>query len=296
MENPDDCELTEKPARFSRRKAIGLITAGVAGCLFDAFEIEPACLSITREDIFYGPHSPGLDGLRIGLLSDFHFRPDADHDLLFSVVSKIHEQRLDLIALAGDFMSADPRVIDPLLSHLKRINPAHGVFAVLGNHDGWAGNRSTIRRQFEKAGLSFLVNQHSKISIGSESLAIAGTDYVWLGKPDPARTLKGIAAGTPILALVHEPDYFDTMIGHRDILLQVSGHTHGGQCRIPFVGYAPRKVAYGRKYVYGRYSSGNSNLFVSRGVGTVGPRVRFACPPELAILTLRSGPVKNCES
>lgn len=276
------------PPQFNRRNALRLITASAAGCLFDAFKIEPAWLSVTRTNISCDRRSAGLNGLRIGLLSDFHFRPEADHDLLESVVSAVNHERLDLIALTGDFMSANPKVIDPLLKQLSKIRAAHGVFAVMGNHDGWAGNRSVIRRQFEKAGISFLINEHSKISIRNEPLAIAGTDFVWLGKPDPVKTLRGISADTPVLALVHEPDYFDSMAAQRDILLQLSGHTHGGQCRVPLLNFAPRSVKLGKKYNYGSYSNGDSKLFVTRGIGTVGVRVRFACPPELAVLTLRS--------
>lgn len=284
MPKPPD----EKPPRFTRRNALRLITAGAAGCLIDAFKIEPAWLSVTRQTVPCDAKSAGLDGLRIGLLSDFHFRPEDDHELLESVVSKINDERLDVVALTGDYISANPKVIAPLLTHLEKMQSSHGVFAVMGNHDGWAGNRSVIRRQFEKAGVSFLINQHSQISVRNEKLAVAGTDFIWKGKPDPAKTLRGISADTPVLALVHEPDYFDTMAAQRDILLQLSGHTHGGQCRVPFLGYAPRKVSLGRKYIYGDYSRGNSRLFVSRGVGTVGVRVRFACPPELAILTLKN--------
>ncbi len=285
---PVNFPLDETPPRFTRRNALRLITAGAAGCLIDAFKIEPAWLSVTRQTVPCDAKSAGLDGLRIGLLSDFHFRPEADHDLLESVVSTINDEKPDIIALTGDFMSADPKVIAPLLKHLEKMKPAHGVFAVMGNHDGWAGSRSVIRRQFEKAGISFLINEHSKVTVRDETIAIAGTDFVWKGKPDPAKTLKGISADTPILALVHEPDYFDTMAAQRDISLQLSGHTHGGQCRVPILDYAPRKVKMGQKYIYGAYSKHDSKLFVSRGVGTVGVRVRFACPPELAILTLKN--------
>jgi uncharacterized protein len=128
------------------------------------------------------------------------------------------------------------------------------------------------------------------LSIRGESLAVAGTDFIWQGSPDPERTLRGIPPETPVVALVHEPDYFDTLRAQRDILVQLSGHTHGGQCRIPFVGYTPKTVNHGRNYIYGGFSRGGSNLFVTRGVGTSGPRVRFACPPELVILTLRTMP------
>lgn len=274
--------------KFTRRRAFGLMTAGAAGCMANGFLIEPGRLSTTREDVKPKDLPPGLDGLRIGLLSDFHFRPGDDDALLEKVLAAVASERLDLVALTGDFMSSDPAVVAPLLAHLGKLNPAHGVFAVMGNHDGWSGNRAIIKRQFEQAGISFLINQHSKLRIRGESLAVAGTDFVWLGSPDPARALRGISSDTPVLALVHEPDYFDTLAGHREIALQLSGHTHGGQCRVPLAGIVPMKVKYGQNYIHGSYSRGTSNLFVTRGVGTAGPRVRFACLPELAVLTLRA--------
>lgn len=277
-----------KPTKFTRRNALRLITAGAAASLINASWIEPGRLSVTRHDRLLKQLPPALDGLRIGLLADFHFRPEQDAELLDKVVAQVRREKLDLIALTGDFISGDPRVLAPLLASLEKMSATHGVFAVMGNHDGWGGNPATIKRQFEKAGISFLINQHSLLAIRGESLAIAGTDFVWLGQPDPERTLKGIASNTPILALVHEPDYFDTMTAHREIMLQLSGHSHGGQCRVPLIGYAPKTVKYGTKYVEGAFSNGSSNLFVTRGVGTTGPRVRFACPPELAVLTLRA--------
>ncbi len=284
MQTPTD----GKPTKFTRRNALRLITAGAAASLIDARWIEPGRLSVTRHDRPLKQLPPALDGLRIGLLADFHFRPEQDAALLEKVVARVRREKLDLIALTGDFISGDPRVLTPLLASLGKMSASHGVFAVMGNHDGWSGDRSTIKRQFEKAGISFLINQHSLLAIRGESLAIAGTDFVWLGQPDPERTFKGIASNTPILALVHEPDYLDTLTAHREIMLQLSGHSHGGQCRVPLIGYAPKTVKYGTKYVEGAFSNGSSNLFVTRGVGTTGPRVRFVCPPELAVLTLRA--------
>lgn len=275
---------------LTRRNTLRLITAGALGALADAFWFEPGSLEVTRQDVPCRKLPTALDGLRIALLADFHFRPDHDAELIEKVITRVRQEKPDLIALAGDFMSGDPHVLPPLLAQLGKMNAAHGIFAVMGNHDGWTGNPATIRRRFETAGISFLTNQHSLLSVRGESLAIAGTDFVWLGKPDPDRTLRGIPKKTPVLALVHEPDYFDAMTARRDILLQLSGHTHGGQCRIPVIGYPPVKVKYGTKYVNGHFARADSNLFVTRGVGTTGPRVRFACPPELAILTLRATP------
>ena len=290
VKNPLENQAPNLPITQTRRNALRLISAGVIGSLVDGCWLEPSHLSISRQDITCRQLPAGLDGLRIGLLADFHYRPNWDSALMDKVVAQVGRENLDLITLAGDFMSKDPRVIPPLLSHIGKMQARHGVFAVLGNHDGWNVNPAWLQRQFEKVGVSFLINQHRLLSIRGESLVVAGSDFVWFGAPDPAKMLKGVNADMPVLALVHEPDYFDTLTRHREIQLQVSGHTHGGQCRVPLVDYAPKTVKYGSKYVYGSFRRGDSNLFVTRGVGTTGPRVRFACPPELAVLTLRATP------
>ena len=275
---------------LSRRRALCLLAAGTAGAFADALWLEPGLLWVIRHDVACRNLPSGLEGLRVGVLADFHFRPDQDEALVEKAVARVNAEDLDLLALAGDYVTHSGEVLAPLLKILERVKTRHGVFAVMGNHDGWHPGRDFVRRSFEKAGIPFLINQNSQLRIKGDTLAVAGTDFVWLGKPDPAATLKGIAPATPVLALVHEPDYFDVMSSQREIQLQVSGHTHGGQCRVPLVGYAPVKVDYGRKYIKGSYARGGSNLFVTSGVGTVGLRVRFACPPELAVLTLRGVP------
>jgi predicted MPP superfamily phosphohydrolase len=272
---------------LSRRRALRLLAGGTAAAFADAFLIEPRLLWLNRQDIACRNLPSGLEGLRVGVLADFHFRPDKDEALIEKVVARVNAENLDLLTLVGDYVTHSGEVLAPLLKILGQVQTRHGVFAVMGNHDGWHPGREFMRRSFEKAGIPFLINRNSQLRIKGDTLAVAGTDFVWLGKPDPAATLKGIAPATPVLALVHEPDYFDVMSAQRDILLQVSGHTHGGQCRVPLVGYAPAKVDFGRKYIRGSYTRGDSNLFVTSGVGTVGLRVRFACPPELAVLTFR---------
>lgn len=272
---------------ISRRRAMRLLAGGTAAAVTDAFLIEPRLLCVNRQDMACKDLSSGLEGLRVGVLADFHFRPGKDEALIEKVVARVNAENLDLLTLAGDYVTRSGEVLAPLLEILGQVRTRHGVFAVMGNHDGWHPGREFMRRSFEKAGIPFLINRNSQLRIKGDTLAVAGTDFVWLGKPDPAATLKGVAPGTPVLALVHEPDYFDVMSAQRDILLQVSGHTHGGQCRVPLIGYAPAKVDFGRKYIKGAFTRGDSNLFVTSGVGTVGLRVRFACPPELAVLTLR---------
>lgn len=247
-------------------------------------------LSITRRDITCPDLPPGLDGLRICFLSDFHFTPGEDSGLLEKTILAVGRENPDIIALGGDYVAESDAIMTPLLEALGSLNARHGFFAVMGNHDGWVADGEAVRSRFEKAGISFLINQNTGLTINGDRLAVAGTDFVWQGRPDPERTLRGIARQTPVLSLVHEPDYFDTMTEHRRMLLQLSGHTHGGQCRVPLLGYTPMKVRYGEKYVYGSFEHGDSRLFVTRGLGMTALRVRFACPPELAVLTLRPQP------
>lgn len=282
------------PRRWlSRRNFLKCAAAGLAGATvagIDAAWIEPRWLSVTRHELVSARVPAAWNGLRIALLSDFHFRPGHDDELLEKVVRTTRAERPDLIALPGDFLDHDPRVVEPLLDHLGKLDAKHGVFASMGNHDGWGGNRATLKAQFERRGIDFLINQHSVLTVRGEKLAVGGTDFVWNGAPDPVRTFAGLHKEIPAIALVHEPDYFDTLIAHRDVLLQVSGHTHGGQCRVPLAGYAPTKVKYGKRYIHGAFQRQKSHLFVSRGIGTTGLPVRFACRPELVMMTLRHLP------
>ena len=281
--------MVKSSLMLTRRKSLKLLLAAtpVAACA-EAFYFEPKRLSTTRQTIFINNLPQELDGFKIVHLTDFHFKPDTDDELLTDIIAATRAENPDLIALTGDYVTDDSSALLPLLEHLQHLSAKHGVFASMGNHDGWTAPNIFYKTHFENAGIHFLINQNTQLDVNGTPLHIAGTDYVWRGNPNPQRTLRGIPEGETILALVHEPDYFDTMRAQRPIHLQLSGHTHGGQCCVPFIGYAPVKVDYGKKYVYGHYLQGDSQLFVSRGTGTSGLRVRFACPPELAILTLRA--------
>jgi len=274
--------------KISRRKALALLLGGTGASMIDAFGIEPAWLDITRLEIICPGLPGGLDGLRVGVLSDIHYKPDRDEALLEAAVTRLLEEKPELIMLPGDFVDHSTDVITPMMRILSRLHAPLGVFACMGNHDGWNGARAILQRSMERSGFTFLVNQHTRLQVRGENLAIAATDHVWLGRPDPSRTLHGIPKHVPIIGMVHEPDFFDRMIAARPMALQISGHTHGGQCQVPLLGYAPARVAYGEKYIEGVYAQGDSRLFVSRGLGTTGLRVRFSCRPEVAILTLRA--------
>jgi len=116
---------------------------------------------------------------------------------------------------------------------------------------------------------------------------VNGLDSVWGGKPDIEKAFSGVSDQVPCLTMMHEPDFFDEIAQVRKSFTQFSGHTHGGQCCVPLLGYAPVKVRYGKKYIFGSFQKdAQRQLSVSSGIGTVGIRVRFARAPEIVVHTL----------
>ncbi len=279
---------TQTHRLFSRRNFIRTGLIGALSSYGYAYWIEPDRLSVTRQDILL-PHLPkSLDGLIIAQLTDFHYQPDSQEELISEAVKITNAANADIIALTGDYITHTTGVFAPLMELLGKLRAKHGIYGVMGNHDGWYGSVSYFKKGFRETGLEFLVNQGTSIKINGENVYITGTDSIWSGTVDSPACYRG-HSGEPVIALVHEPDVFDSLRQNHRVDLQLSGHTHGGQCRVPLVGYAPVKVRYGENYIHGEYQKDDSRIFVSRGLGTVGHRVRFACAPEVAILTLRSG-------
>jgi predicted MPP superfamily phosphohydrolase len=127
----------------------------------------------------------------------------------------------------------------------------------------------------------------------SGRLWIAGLGDVFFGREDLGRTMQRVPPGEPVIMLVHEPDYADTVAAYRKhVDLQLSGHSHGGQVRVPGVGAIPMVLPqWAHKYIMGHFRIGKMQLYTNRGLGTVGVPVRFNCPPEVTRITLRSAAV-----
>lgn len=266
-----------------------MITGGLAAasCVSYARYIEPTLLSVTRKTVKLPRLPAALDGLVVAQLTDIHYKPGEQDGLIEKAVNVLNAEKPDLIALTGDYVTDSKDVFTPLTHSLSSLQARHGIYAVMGNHDGWQASPAHYRKGFRNAGIEFLCNQGTCLSINGEKLFIMGTDSVWSGSIDAPACYRGHKDET-VLALVHEPDVFDVLSSEFPVDLQLSGHTHGGQCQIPLVGYAPVRVKYGRNYLHGHYQKEDSNIFVSRGMGTVDANVRFSCTPELALLTLKA--------
>lgn len=251
--------------------------------------IERNWLDVTRTDIPLAARYNHLDGLKIAVMGDFHFDDWGSRRLIASAVKAVNKEPVDAVILVGDYISDQVSAMEPLCEELSQLRSKFGVFGILGNHDCWHFDNA-IPNLLEEAGIRLLRNRAADCG----EFAITGIDSHWAGHADREFALSGIDPEKPVISAWHEPDTFDHYEDPR-IILQASGHTHGGQVRAPF--YGPLLLPeFGRRYPYGHYRKDESSLFVTRGIGTLNIPARFLCPPELAILTMRRSGVAQPNS
>lgn len=278
----------------TRRKF--LFRAAAAGALAvtgDSLLLEPNRPRIVREDFFLPRWPERMSGFTIALLSDFHYDHYFSVHPLNAAIPVVNDLRPDLIALTGDFVSvpfagdAAKGALDaePCARLLQRLKAPHGLWAVLGNHD-CNTDPQYITQVLQAKGISVLANKSIAVERDGARIWLAGVNDVLSDTADLAATLRSVPAGEAVVLLAHEPDFADEA-ARFPIDLQLSGHSHGGQVRIPFLPplYLPDMA---RKYVLGRYRVGGLDLYTNAGLGTVNVPVRLNCPPEITLLTLRS--------
>jgi predicted MPP superfamily phosphohydrolase len=233
------------------------------------------------------PHvSTALDGFRMVLMSDHHLFPFTPRELLERAVEQANALRPDLVLLGGDYVYTDAESIRELAPILGRLNAKYGVFAVQGNYDCVFGPE-LIRAQLGAQSIDVLVNRGLHVGPSAGRLFLTGLDSVWRGMPDPISAFAGYREGSVALALVHEPDYFPTLVRLTPVDLQLSGHSHGGQVRIPALGPVVLPP-WGRIYHTGLYELNGHFLYTGRGLGMVELPLRLNCPPELTEIILHT--------
>lgn len=255
--------------------------------------IEPRLL-VVREQTIHVRENP-TETLRAVLVSDFHLGPYKKEDFVERVVSKINEQRPDVIFIAGDFVYDDISQIQ-YLDPIKNLKAPLGVFAVLGNHDYGEGGpgmvlekdkgrSNVIREKLESLGVRVLVNDARVITKDGEKILLIGSDDVWTGRDKIHRAARIFLHTT--LVLSHNPDII-WKAEKSGIDLVLAGHTHGGQIRLPGIGPVPNiPDELGRAYDRGLFQFGNTQLFITSGLGEMGPRARLLVPPEIVVLKIK---------
>jgi len=204
---------------------------------------------------------------------------------LMDIAAVVNAQHADLIVMTGDFVNGLwPSAVADIAAILDALQAADGVYAILGNHDHWT-DAPTIRRAIEASRAHLLSNTSATIRRGSANLFLLGVDDIWEQQHDLDAALAGIPPDAATILLAHEPDFADEAAATNRIGLQLSGHSHGGQVRLPVKG-ALILPYLGEKYDQGLYDVNGMALYVNRGLGMIAPFVRFGCPPEITHITL----------
>lgn len=259
-----------------------------AGGLLYAREVETRWIEVRRVGVTLPRLAPEFDGYRVVQLGDIHLEEWTRPRRLNRMVDLVNAQEPDLIAITGDFLSysADPGVPRRLVEALRGLRARDGSVAVLGNHDYLTG-AELVRRCIREAGVTELVNDVYTVRRGDAALHVAGVDDVMEGKSRLDVVLKKLPEDGAAVLLAHEPDFADVSAATGRFDLQLSGHSHGGQVRLPFLG-SPFLPPYAQRYTGGLYEVGNMLQYTNRGLGFVDARLRFLCRPELTVLTLGS--------
>lgn len=266
-------------------KGLGLAAAGGAltsggGYLYST-QVEPGWLQIEQVQVPIKGLKPALEGLKIVQMSDLHLHPYVTLDFVQEAVRLAQTLKPDVVALTGDYVLESEEAIFELAPALAQLNPRYGIFATLGNHDHWT-NATTVREGLVRAGIEVLHNQALTFGAG---FTLAGVDDIWSGQPDLKTALSEVPLDSPTVLLAHEPDFADVSARDGRVALQLSGHTHGGQVRLPGVG-ALILPHLGKKYDIGLHQVDQTWVYTSRGVGLIGPPIRLNCPPEITEITL----------
>lgn len=272
------------------------VASVAAGLLLAAYiRRETHTLGISRVEVPITGLPESLGGFGIGLLSDFHGRRA---DFGGQVVHELQRAQVDLIAVVGDFVHKRPAEIErvsPLIQELRAVAP---TYAVSGNHDHSAGWPS-IAAHLDQAGATVLDNRHVCVEKAGGTLVLAGVADPYSGRDRLDHALPAVPAG-PIVLLAHSPAWFAGPIRRKPydplpllsrVALTLTGHTHGGQVKLPVLGVVSTASGrlFPRSHIQGLSREGDGWLYITRGLGQGGLLpVRLGSRPELAIITLRA--------
>lgn len=265
--------------------AAGTLSAALA---LQTFWLEPASLRVVDERISLRDRP--TPSLRIAVLADLHVgSPFNDLPKLREVVARTNAAGPDVVCILGDLVIqgvVGGRFVPPedIAAELKQLRANAGVFAVLGNHDGWL-NHDRVQAALERNGIRVIEETAARLTTPAGPVWFAGIGDVWTGRADIGAALA--AAGddpSPVVLMTHNPDVFPQVPPR--VALTLAGHTHGGQVRLPLLGTLIVPSRFGSRYAAGHVVENGRHLYVASGIGTSILPVRFRVPPAISILTV----------
>lgn len=227
-----------------------------------------------------------FDNYKIVQISDIHIGQWINKNKLDGVISLINSLNPDIIALTGDYVSYEAeKYLEELRECFEKLQSKDGIFSVLGNHDHWTRPQE-ISKVLENAGIINLNNDVYTIEKNEDKLQIAGVDSITVGRDDIDKVMEKIDCEFPAIMLAHEPDFADTTAKYHPFILQLSGHSHGGQVTIPKLG-SPIRGKNFLKYPSGAYEVNDMIQYTNRGIGSNAFWFRINCPPEITEIRLK---------
>jgi predicted MPP superfamily phosphohydrolase len=268
-------------------KLLGLVAVGGSTAIVGGYEygkqVEAKQLVVEHVQIRANNIKTALEGFKIVQLSDIHLYPYTQLDLVQEAVTITNSLQPDLIVLTGDYVLQTAEAIFEVAPVLASLNAKYGVFSILGNHDLWT-DAEIVRLGLKEQRLPLLENEGIGLTVNGKNVYLAGVDDGWGGQPDLSLALAKMPSEALTILLAHEPDLADQFSMNPRVSIQLSGHSHGGQVRLPLIG-APILPYLGQKYDQGLYKVKNMWLYTTRGIGLITP-VRINCPPEITEITL----------
>jgi hypothetical protein len=287
----------ESPSRrvFLERTA-NVVTAapfvlGSYGMLYGRLNLETTVQKIPL------PRLPqAFEGFRIAQLSDIHIGPFMPEEQIRKYVGMTNALKPDMVVLTGDFVTFDAKTQYAVVDALAGLKAPFGIFGCLGNHDAWSHAEDSITELFRQRGVRILRTESATIRVQDQSINLIGTDFQSqrrFGSSPAVANLLGnivplIERDRVNILLSHNPDTFDRA-AELGIDLSMAGHTHGGQASLEFISpeIAPSRLV--TPYVAGWFRKPGSNLYVNRGIGTIGVPIRLGAPPEITVYQLTRG-------
>jgi predicted MPP superfamily phosphohydrolase len=271
--------------------ALSMAGAGLTGTglLAYAAGVEPKWVEVKHVTLPLRRLDKEFHGYRIVQISDIHAGKWMPTALLEEVVRLINAQSPDLVAVTGDFVTYTYHEAPlDIVPSMHKLRARDGVVAVLGNHDYW-GNQGPdlIRHVIRDSGMIDLNNNVHTFERDGKLLHLAGVDSARERMSRLDMVLDGLPGEGAAVLLAHEPDFADVSARSGRFDLQISGHSHGGQVVVPFLG-PPELPPMGRKYHTGTYQVRDMLQYTNRGLGVVGVPFRFCCRPEITVITLEA--------
>ena len=240
-------------------------------------------LGVTAQRIWLSDLPEGFRGFRILQLSDIHHSLFVPLDQVAAVVELSNKLKPDLVALTGDFVTYSRSSIEPVAEILGGLRARAGVVAVLGNHDFRVGAGAT-ERALRRQHIQVLRNRHRLLQRRGSTLYLAGVDDYGYGA-DLGQAMCGIPQDASTILLAHNPRLV-TAAARRGVSLVLSGHTHGGQVNVPLLGTVYGRSPEQMRFKMGWDRLGGTQIYVSRGIGTIVLPLRWRCPAEVPLLEL----------